>query len=459
MRLSLSQIALATKAAGSTGEDVCCTRVETDSRQVRPGDLFFCLVGEKHDGHDYAAEAQKNGAAAIVAHKDLPVLTNTAVLRVSDTAVALRRLARFWRDRTKARVIGITGSAGKTTCKEILAAVLGRYGRLGASYKNWNNQIGLPLSILRFDGDEDFWLVEVGISQKHDMDELGEVLAPDIALILNVGICHCAGLGTLEDVAAAKASLLSWLRPAGTALICADYPQLVASARQYGKKTIYFSQKGEPEAAFGAQTARVENGRTQYNLTGKKDLTVTMPGQPLPETLAAIYALVHILGLDPQRFFAAGVASFVPVEQRFTVYAVAGWQIIDDTYNANPLSMRQAIDAAVKLAGQKELLLVLGRMGELGKLSEQAHQQLGTQIARSAVKRLFFYGHEELVWVRSGLGQWPGQVIELFTQDDFLACLQDISLQTGVALFKGSRSCRMENFMRVFQTFLETAHH
>ncbi len=458
MRLFLSQIAQAIGAAHATGageNDICCTRVETDSRRVQPGDLFFCLVGENHDGHDYAREAHKNGAAAVVAYKDIPALPGAAVLRVHDTGVALRDLARFWRKRTRARVVGITGSAGKTTCKEIAAAVLGAYGRVGASYKNWNNQIGLPLSILRFSGDEDFWLVELGISQKHDMDELGEVVAPDIALILNVGVCHSAGLGSLEEVAAAKASLLSWLRPKGTALVCADYPRLVACAGQYGKETVYFSQKKCPEAAFSAQVLQVENGQTRYRLSGKKDLLVTMPGQPLPETLAAVYGLVHALGLDPGRFFVEKTASFQPVEQRFVVHTIADWQIIDDTYNANPLSMRQAIDAAARLAGEKELVLVLGRMGELGELSAKEHERLGAQIARSAVKRLFFYGHEELVWVRLGLGQWSGQVVELASQEDFLSCLEDFSTRAGVVLFKGSRSCGMEKFLRVFQSFWE----
>ncbi len=460
MRLFLSQIAQAMAAKTSAGEnDICLSRVETDSRQVKNGDLFFCLAGENHDGHDYALQAQENGAAAIVAHRDLPEITGAAVLRVSDTAVSLRRLARFWRDQTTAMVVGITGSAGKTTCKEIAAAVLGGYGRVGASYKNWNNQIGLPLSVLRFDGDEDFWLVEVGISQKHDMDELGEVLAPDVALVLNVGVCHSAGLGTLDEVAAAKASLLSWLRPEGKALVCADYPQLVASSREYEKKTVLFSQEENSGADFGARVAGVENDQTHYRLSGKEgELMVSMPGQALPETLAAVYGLVHVLGLDPQRFFRERVEAFQPVDQRFVTRSVAGWQLVDDTYNANPLSMRQAIDAAARLAGEKDLILVLGRMGELGELAPREHERLGSLIARSAVTRLFFYGSEELGWVRAGLGDWAGEVVELSTEEAFLASLEKMSAREGVVLFKGSRSCGMEKFLRVFQTFLETHH-
>ncbi len=464
MNLRLSQIILAigakrvdsVESTFSEEQDFFCSQVAIDSRKVERGAVFFCLKGQNHDSHDYAAQAVENGAAVLVVEREIVVPSGVVVLRVDDTALALRHLARYWRQQTKAVVIGITGSAGKTTCKEILRAVLSRYGRVGQTYKNWNNQIGLPLSILSFDGAEDFWLVEVGISQVQDMDELGETLLPDVAIILNAGICHSEGLGDLSAVSSAKASLLRWLLPTGVAVVCADYPELVKATLLYGKKTVFFSGR-QTDADFFTQSVRTEKNGSHYELGSKngESVEVFMAGQELLETLAGVFAAVNILGLDVDKGFSQGLLDFQPVADRFGVRESGGWKIIDDTYNANPLSMRQAVRTAKNLADGKNFVCVLGKMGELGEFSHDEHRRLGEELARQGVQKVFFYGEEEADCVRSGLGEKSGIFESLSTEDAFKKRLLQLNLLAGVILFKGSRSCEMERFMRVFWEFLQ----
>ncbi len=464
MYLRLSQIILAIEAkrVGSLGsclaekQDFFCSQVAIDSRKVTSGAVFFCLKGKNHDSHDYAVQAVENGAAVLVVEREISVPDGTVVLQVDDTALALRQLACYWRQQTKAVVIGITGSAGKTTCKEILRSVLSRYGRVGQSYKNWNNQIGLPLSILAFDGAEDFWLVEVGISQARDMAELGETLLPDIAVILNAGICHSEGLGDLSAVSSAKASLLRWLSATGTAIVCADYPELAAAALLYRKKTVFFSGR-KTDTDFFTQSVRTEKNGSYYVLGSAKgeSLEVFMTGQELLETLAGVFATVNILGLDIHNGLAQGLLDFQPVADRFGVRELGGWKIINDTYNANPLSMRQAVRTAKNLARGENFVCVLGKMGELGEFSHDEHRRLGEELGLYGVQKVFFYGAEEADFVRLGLNEKSSIFENLSTEEAFRERLAQLCLPSGVILFKGSRSCEMERFMRVFLEFLQ----
>ena len=207
------------------------TNIATDSRCVRAGSLFSCIRGERVDGHDFIHQAVYNGAVAIIAEKPVEAC-GVPVLLVPDTIRALGQLAQLWRTRTKATVIGITGTAGKTTVKECVGGILARVGKIAKTPMNHNNQLGLACSILNTDGDETWWVMEVGISRPGDMAELGSMLRPDLALILNAGPGHAEGLSKL-GVARHKATLLEYLTPGGTALLSADYAELSNACAQY----------------------------------------------------------------------------------------------------------------------------------------------------------------------------------------------------------------------------------
>jgi len=229
MRLSFEEIVRAVDGSAVAGAAPCgiVEGVGTDSRAVKPGSLFVCIPGETFDGHDFAVKAIEAGAAALlVSRNPFDAVPPVPLILVEDTVKALGKLAHCWRERLgETRVIGLTGTAGKTTVKELLAQVLSRCGLTAKTHMNLNNQIGLPLSMLAATGEEAFWVMEAGISHPNDMDELGAILEPDLALILNVGPGHAAGLGD-RGTAHYKSKLLAHLAPGGTAIISADYPDL-----------------------------------------------------------------------------------------------------------------------------------------------------------------------------------------------------------------------------------------
>ncbi|SNR75204.1 UDP-N-acetylmuramoyl-tripeptide--D-alanyl-D-alanine ligase [Humidesulfovibrio mexicanus] len=447
MKLSLRDVVLCLNGEAYSGPDADreLLRVCTDSRAVAPGDLFFCLRGERFDAHDFAQTVAQAGAACIVAARELPGLPCPVVV-VDDTQKALGRLARCWRDRFGARegtrVVAVTGTAGKTTLKELLAQTLGGVLRVAKNHKNFNNQIGLPLSILSADGTEDAWVMELGISQPGDMDELGPIIAPDLAVVLNIGPAHLQGLGDLSGVARAKASLLRHLAPGGRGLCCMDYPELWTEAQALLPDVEGFSTKNSFAKYYARFEETLSEGGGLYEvIMDGQAFWAELPacGAHFAENAAAVVGACHMLGLDAERI-ASGLAGANLPDQRFCCAESGCWRVVDDTYNANPLSMRRSIEAARLLAGKERLVLVLGDMKELGPGAMEAHRELGAAIAAAAPDSVFFQGEYAQAVAQGAPGvavtrvDAPGQVLEA------LAGLSG----GGTILVKGSRSCRME---------------
>lgn len=441
--MSLQEIASALGTSADAAPELMLSRVCIDSRSVQAGDLFFCIAGRNLDGHEFALQAVGAGACAVVAGRplDLPV----PVMLVRNTTLALGRLARFWREKTRARVIGVTGSAGKTTVKEMLAQVLAQAGRTGKNFRNLNNQIGLPLSMLEMDGTEDFWVLELGISRPGDMDELGYILAPDAALVLNIGPCHLEGLGSLSGVAREKSALLDYVRSGGFACISADYPELRAACSVRKTRVAEFSERNG-RAAYVCREKQADGENPLYVLdTPAGKVRLRVPARVnIPENVAAVTAISMELGLSAADI-TAGLAAYAPAPQRFAANQVGSWTFIDDTYNANPLSMACSLAEADRLAAGRRLVLVLGEMRELGADAVREHRELGRRIAATAATHCFFYGgHAEDV--RDGLSGFRGEFLPVSGPEDVLVAVRHLRFERGVALFKGSRGCRMENF-------------
>lgn len=450
MIMSLQDIAAAMGASIDQDHDLVVSRVSIDSRAVQPGDLFVCIVGQKLDGHEFARQAVDNGARAVVASTplDLPV----PVLLVRDTTLALGRLARCWRERSRARVVGVSGSAGKTTVKEMLAQVLSLHGTASKNFRNLNNQIGLPLSMLEMSGQEDFWVLELGISRPGDMDELGYILAPDAALLINIGGCHLEGLGSLEGVAQQKSVLLDHVRQGGFACVNTDYPLLARECAGRPLRVVSFSGcGGAADYSCTGQESSAEGLRYALRARGR-DVRLHVPATVrVSENVAAVTAMAMELGV-PVRTIEAGLASFSPVAQRFVQSRVGSWQFIDDTYNANPVSMAQSIREAERIAQGRRLVLVLGEMRELGEDSARAHRELGELVATTAATHCFFHGRHAAD-VQAGLGGYGGAFRAVNAAEDLLQAVADLRGEDGVMLFKGSRGCRMEHYY----SFMERA--
>ncbi len=454
------------------------TGMSTDNRQTKPGHIFFCIRGARFDGRDFAADAVKRGAVAIVA--DLPFMLDgprAPVVLVDNVTRALGRLARVWRDRATAKVVGVTGTAGKTTVKEVLAQVLSREGVTARNEMNLNNHLGLPRSILSTNGDERFWVMEAGISREGDMDELGVILAPDLAIILNAGPGHTEGLG--ENVARHKAALLQWLRPSGLGLVSADYPDLVREARAFIRKGTcleLFTSRREgvnPEVPYSAsylgpvadsgQDACPVFGRYRVRLGyWEGEMAAPFRGSYGAENVIAVCAAAYSLGLTPESI-AAGLAEAKLPQQRFTCSRSGDWLIVDDSYNANPLSAKRMIESAAELASSPPrgipgvLVCVMGEMLELGACAEIEHRALGSWLAMSGARLVAWKGgHGEAV--KRGLEQadFSGTFVMFDDPGALPDILRQYGLLGGVMLFKGSRGNRLEECVARLEAGRET---
>ncbi|MCM0756660.1 UDP-N-acetylmuramoyl-tripeptide--D-alanyl-D-alanine ligase [Desulfovibrio aminophilus] len=446
MKLTLRELETCLTGAPETpeGADRPVTAVRTDSRAVGKGEVFVCLSGERFDGHEFASQAVAQGALAVVAARPLPEI-KVPVIVVRDTVAALGRLGRFLRDRARGRVVAVTGTAGKTTVKEMIARVAGTRLSVAKNFKNFNNQIGLPLSIFAASGEEDVWVLEAGISKPHDMAELGFILAPDLAVVQNIGPAHLEGLGSLEGVARAKASLLKHLKPEGAALVNRDYPLLWKEALALRPDAVAFSATDDSADHFCAFLGPEPNAAGRFRLkTPGLDRELVLPfcGAHFAENVAATAAAAHHLGLPPEAVV-EGLSGFTRPDQRFCCLAGEGWTLVDDTYNANPLSMTRAIETARTMAGDRPLLLVLGAMGELGPEAAEAHEELGRFLRGMAPARVFFQGAFARDVAR-GLGSDAALLTAVDGPDQMLNAWRQLALPGGVALVKGSRSARME---------------
>jgi UDP-N-acetylmuramoyl-tripeptide--D-alanyl-D-alanine ligase len=431
--------------------------VATDSREATPGSLFVCIRGEHADGHDFVRQAEEAGASAVLASRALP-RANVPVLPVQDTVRALGRIAAYWRRSARAKIAGVTGTAGKTTLKELLAQILAVRGKTARNNLNFNNQIGMPRAMLAADGDEDFWVMEAGISREGDMEELGGILRPDMGLILNVGVGHTQRLGA-KGVAAHKAALLRYLAPDGCGLVSADYPDLVREAAATGATLHFFSIKDAsmkyhaayegPEMQDDAPDA--VSGRYRLCLDGEwTSIAAPFCGEYGAENCIAAAAAAHLMGLSGSEI-AAGFKRAAMPAQRFSRKRCGRWDVIDDTYNANPLSMRRMLDAASELAEGRAFVPVLGEMLELGATAAGEHEKLGLHLAELAPAGVLWKGGHAPD-IRAGLrrGGYKGAFAVIRESGHFIATVQDLLRDKnldgkgGVILFKGSRGNRLE---------------
>jgi UDP-N-acetylmuramoyl-tripeptide--D-alanyl-D-alanine ligase len=441
--------------ANRTGENSVFTGVSTDTRSLRRGDLFVALRGERFDGHTFVESAFAAGAAAAMvdgrAHLTRP---DWPLLIVPDTRLALGRLAAWWRERFSIPVIAITGSNGKTTVKEMLAAVLreaaGKEGVL-ATAGNLNNDVGMPLTLLRLQPDHRYAVIEMGMNHLGELRYLTQLARPDIALVNNAGTAHIGELGSREAIARAKGEIYEGLRPGGVALVNADddFAELWREMNA-GRRVVDFGI--ERPAAISAQyemsgdatLMTVRTPQTQYLVR------LSVPGVHNVRNALAAAAMADVLGLRPA-YVAAGLSNYAGTAGRLQRKRTgSGATFIDDTYNANPDSVTAAIDVLMLAPGKR--LLVLGDMGELGAAGEQLHAEVGAHARRAGVDQLFTLGTLSQAAARSF-----GPRARAFEDLDALCAALDQALTADTTvLVKGSRFMRME---RVVQRFINGEPH
>ena len=436
--LSLSELEMPLRGH-LVGADVSFTRVSTDSRSVKGGDLFVALAGERFDAHEFVSDVEQAGAAAAVLSRDVDCALPH--LRVADTEEALGRLGAVNRDQFDGPLIGITGSSGKTTVKNLVAGVLSQRGETLATEGNLNNEIGVPLTLLRLAPTTRFAVVEMGAGKPGDIAWLREIGKPTVSMVLNVMPAHLERMGSIEAIADTKGAIYDDLGSNGIAIINRDERWADEWQRRAGPaQVIDFALQGD--AAVTAKNIRLEDaaGLTFEAVTpaGAFAVRLNLPGaHNVANALAAIATgLACELSVDE---IVAGLASVEPVSGRLSVRAgTGGVQVIDDCYNANPGSVKAAIELLAACNGRRVLLL--GAMRELGPDSERLHREIGAHAAKAGLDALWGVGDELASTVEAfgEAGRWFG---------DHAAALEAISELCNsdtTVLVKGSRGARME---------------
>ncbi|NHC07059.1 UDP-N-acetylmuramoyl-tripeptide--D-alanyl-D-alanine ligase [Azonexus fungiphilus] len=436
----LSQVAAAV-GGQLLGSDCRIAGVSTDTRAVASGQLFIALRGERFDAHDFLEPALAAGAAALLVADAGRVPAGASAVLVDDTRLALGRLAAAWRRQFSLPVIAVTGSNGKTTTKEMIAAILkAAFGdAVLATRGNFNNDIGLPLTLLGLDATHRAAVIEMGMNHPGEIGYLTRIGAPTVALVTNAQRAHLEGMGDLDEVAREKGTIFAGLPADGIAVINADDAYAGFWREQVGS---------QPVRSFGIdQPADVRATLRQHGLEsalvlqaaeGEIEFTLAIPGRHNARNALAAAAACLAAGL-PLSAVAAGLAAFAGVKGRLQRRSGRnGAQILDDTYNANPDSVRAGIDVLAATVGRK--VLVLGDMGEIGEASGQYHDEIGGYAKSQGIDRLFALGDASQQAVRNF-----GEGARHFCNVDKLIVAVDKELgpETTV-LVKGSRFMKME---------------
>jgi len=360
------------------------TGVAVDSRQVQPGHLFIALPGEHRDGHEFIDDAISRGATGIITQQPPPsdMPQEVSFFRVGNTLTALQRLAAYWRGKHRVKVVGITGSVGKTTCKEITAAVLSSAYKVLKSEANLNTEIGLPLSLLQLRPEHERVVLEMGMYGPGEIRLLCQIARPQIGVVANVGPVHLERLGTLEAIAAAKAELVESLPPDGWAILNGDDIQVAAMADRTSARVALFGESPQCSVRGAVLSTSGLEGIT-FRLTcdnESEDISAPLPGRHNLYNALAAAAVGLADGLSLQEVAAALAAAEVPLRLR-TFAGPKGSTILDDTYNASPTSMLAALDLLAELPGRH--LALLGDMLELGSFEEEGHRLVGERAAQT----------------------------------------------------------------------------
>lgn len=422
-------------------------RVVVDSRAVQKGDLFVALKGDRRDGHDFLREVAARGAAgALVSRPTESLPSDFGVIRVADGLKGLQNLGRSHRKKMPVRVIGITGSNGKTTTKEMMAHLLKGIGRdVFATKGNLNSQVGLPLMLLELEPQHTHAVLEMGASAKEDIARLAEMAAPQMAVITGIGRAHLETFGTVEGVLAAKWELVEALGNDGIAFLNADDPLLMSRRKEATCSVVTFG------CSVGADV-RAENIRqdpqTVFDLVvggARREVRLPIPGLfNVTNALAAASVALWERGLLPA--VAEGLGRFTPPPQRMQMRRRPdGSLFLIDAYNANPDSMAASVKSFVHAFPHWPKTAVLGSMLELGVSSEQEHRLLGRSLAGLPLERIFFIGPEG-AWVRAGYTE-AGGTKEFLLEEDRDKVRGKISgflTPEAVVLFKASRGVRLE---------------
>ena len=397
--------AMAGRPFGTLPEGI--TGISIDSRSIAPGEAFFAIKGDRVDGHDYASMAMANGASLlVVSEARLPAMGRLTVpmIVVEDVLAALGRLGLASRQRSKARIIAVTGSVGKTTTKEMLRHVLSPSGKVHASVASFNNHWGVPLTLARMPDDTDYGVFEVGMNHPGEIRPLVEMIRPDVAIITTIAPAHLGNFKNIKEIAAAKAEIFEGLEPGGHVVLNRDNDQfnfLDRTAQSLGIEHIHsFGQHAKAEFRLAEFNGADENSTLWLTIGGETlEVAIGAPGRHIAENALAALGVVRIVGADMEKAIAA-LATLKPEKGRGKRHRLSigsgSFTLIDESYNANPASMRAAIAllAASEPTSRGRRIAVLGDMLEMGEYAQKVHTDLAVPLLAAGIEHVWLAGAE-----------------------------------------------------------------
>jgi len=438
--LKLEDIVQATGGKVLSGTYEKFTGISIDSRSIREGELFVTLKGDNFDGHDFIKAALINGAGVLLQSPPSELPANKTIILVQDTLAALQALARYLRSRMALPVIGVTGTNGKTTTKELVSSIFGQHHKVLKTTGNLNNHIGLPLCIARMEGDEDIMVLEMGSNCKGDIKELCEIALPDFSVITNVGPAHLEGFGSLEAVRDTDLEILAYAKAAA---INADDAFLFEGTKNYTGRLITYGMKNTADVYAKDVMLGTRGAGFKLCFSNKRRVSVNLQLSGLfnvYNALAAASAADALgVGLDHIK---NGLESFGGVPMRLEIMEMLGALVISDVYNANPASMEEALKELVRLK-RKRTIAVLGDMLELGSYAHEAHKQMLRLVSALKIDVLVAVGSE----MGRAAEEFKGTCYKSENSDSARPLLLSICREGDAILIKGSRGMRMEKVL------------
>ncbi len=449
---SLSDLAEFADAEVSSGDKAgLISRVSTDSRTLQPGDLFVALRGDNFDGHRFVEEAAERGASAALVERKWKgrVPASFGLLRVADTLAGYQQIASGYRKSLPLKVIAITGSNGKTSTKDFVAAVLGRRFRVTKTEGNLNNHVGLPRTILTANSRDEIGVWEIGMNHAGEVAALAKLALPDVAIITNVGVAHIEFFETREAIALEKAALAQALRADGTLILNADdeFSKDIAS-RTHAKLSWAGLARGDLRAIDIRQTT---DGSEFTIIEGAHRCRgqLPVPGTHMVQNALLAIAAGRAFGLSLEECI-EGLASAAVTQARLQIKTIHGLQFLDDSYNANPDSMKAALGTLAALEIEGRRIAVLGQMNELGAASETGHREVGAAAAKSGIDQLITIGEIAAEIARAARAAGLDQAFALSSSEEAAEFLAEHAVAGDAVLVKGSRLARTERVLEEF---------
>lgn len=425
------------------GENVSFDAVSIDTRTIKKGELFIAISGENFDGHDYVAKAAENGAIGAIV--EFPVDgVNIPQLIVGNTRLVLGKLGALNRQAFQGKVLGITGSSGKTTVKEFIASILSKQGAVHATRGNLNNDLGVPLTLLQLTAEHEFAVIEMGASAIGEISYSVDLVKPDVSVLNNASNAHVGKFGSLENIIEAKGEIIDGLDANGAAILNLDDPSFAIWQKRAGqRKVISFAKQNNQADFYSSDLNRNRNGCQSFTLhcpVGDMNIQLNVLGQHNVSNALAAAAACYAIAIDLE-VIKEGLDAQLSVKGRTNTFlALGGARVIDDSYNASPASVKAAIDLLAEFTGRK--ILVLGDMGELGQWAEQTHQQIG-DYAKDKIDILYGIGPLTAFAVKA----FGDRARHFETKEELLKALVVHDDVNNIILIKGSRSMGMETLV------------